>query len=95
LNIPTEISKHIEEQAEAKAKKRAIEATKILAEEITTGGDLNVPAPNGGVITLTGAWLEQLQSSIVNSSRDRFQKEELDKFVADAEKLVEERAKKK
>jgi hypothetical protein len=85
MNIPTEITKHIEEQAEVKAKKRALEATKILAEEVTARGDLNVPAPNGGVITINGVWLEQLQASIINSSRDHFQKIELDAFLEQAD----------
>jgi hypothetical protein len=95
MNIPSDISKHIEEQAEIKAKKRAIEATKLLAEEITTSGDLTVPAPNGGVITLNGPWLEQLQASIVNASRDRLQKEELETFIAESEELVLQRLKEK
>jgi hypothetical protein len=94
MNIPTEITKHIEEQAQLKANKRAVEATRVLAEEVTARGDLTVPAPNGGVMTVNGAWIEQLQTAIVNSSRDHFEKLELDKFLEDSKAILDAKPKK-
>lgn len=95
MNIPAEITSHIEKLADEKAKKHAQAAVRSLSEEIQKSGELNVPSVTGGTVAVNGAFVESLQSAIESASRDRFQKEEVAEFLKDSKELIEERAKDK
>lgn len=93
MTIATELIEHINGRAEKKAVDHAQKAVAALSAEVQKG-EITVTSPTGGTLSITPTVVESIQASLLSGCRERFQKEEVELFVKDANALIEERAKK-